>query len=148
MAGTPILTPRGDKAIEELVPGDLVVSRSEHSELRSLEFSRVEKVFKHSDARILDLRVRGQLIRATTEHPFYVVGKGWVACSKLNSGDRLVGTDGHETMVEEVIDNGEFESVYNLRVAENHTYFVGSKSWGFDIWVHNLSAIIGVNVPT
>jgi hypothetical protein len=27
--------------------------------------------------------------------------------------------------------------VYNLRVAEDHTYFVGEAAWGFSVWVHN-----------
>jgi filamentous hemagglutinin len=28
-------------------------------------------------------------------------------------------------------------TVYNLRVAEYHTYFVGSLEWGFSVWAHN-----------
>jgi len=31
----------------------------------------------------------------------------------------------------------EVETVYNLRVAEHHTYFVGSEAWGFSVWAHN-----------
>ena len=27
--------------------------------------------------------------------------------------------------------------VYNLRVATDHTYFVGDAEWGFSLWVHN-----------
>ena len=27
--------------------------------------------------------------------------------------------------------------VYNLRVADYHTYFVGDESWGFALWAHN-----------
>jgi hypothetical protein len=27
--------------------------------------------------------------------------------------------------------------VYNLQVAEYHTYFVGDSSWGFSVWAHN-----------
>ena len=27
--------------------------------------------------------------------------------------------------------------VYNLRVADYHTYFVGDASWGFALWAHN-----------
>jgi hypothetical protein len=32
-------------------------------------------------------------------------------------------------------------TVYNLRVADFHTYFVGSSLWGFDVWVHNANYI-------
>jgi hypothetical protein len=28
-------------------------------------------------------------------------------------------------------------TVYNLRVADHHTYFVGGTIWGWDVWVHN-----------
>jgi hypothetical protein len=27
--------------------------------------------------------------------------------------------------------------VYNCRVAEYHTYFVGDEGWGFSVWAHN-----------
>lgn len=30
------------------------------------------------------------------------------------------------------------EPIYNLQVADHHTYFVGSQSWGFGVWAHNL----------
>jgi hypothetical protein len=28
-------------------------------------------------------------------------------------------------------------TVYNLRVADHHAYFVGGSVWGWDVWVHN-----------
>jgi hypothetical protein len=40
--------------------------------------------------------------------------------------------------VEEVFATGEVEPVYNLRVAEYHTYFVGGGDWGFSVWAHNV----------
>src|SRR5581483_3096131 len=30
-----------------------------------------------------------------------------------------------------------WETVYNLRVADYHTYFVGAPEWGFAVWAHN-----------
>jgi hypothetical protein len=32
--------------------------------------------------------------------------------------------------------------VYNLRVADHHTYFVGDEGWGFDVWVHNANGYV------
>jgi hypothetical protein len=39
--------------------------------------------------------------------------------------------------VEDVLDTGEFETVYNMRVEDHHTYFVGTEDWGFSVWAHN-----------
>jgi hypothetical protein len=44
---------------------------------------------------------------------------------------------GEWVAVEEVEDTGEWETVYNLRVADFHTYFVGCDEWGFSVWAHN-----------
>jgi len=43
----------------------------------------------------------------------------------LRVGDRLSSHDGRWVAVEGLQDTGECERVYNLRVAEYHTYFVG-----------------------
>ena len=32
--------------------------------------------------------------------------------------------------------------VYNLRVADWHTYFVGCGEWGFSVWAHNLNPCV------
>jgi hypothetical protein len=34
-------------------------------------------------------------------------------------------------------------TVYNLRVADFHTYFVGSEDWGFSAWAHNMYGPFG-----
>jgi len=56
--------------------------------------------------------------------------------NQLKAGDRLLCADRTTVTVEEVFDTGEWELVYNLRVAEYHTYFVGDEGWGFDVWAH------------
>lgn len=33
-------------------------------------------------------------------------------------------------------------TVYNIRVAEDHTYFVGREAWGFSVWVHNTYKVV------
>jgi len=55
----------------------------------------------------------------------------------LQYGDLLVGHDGRNTAVESVESTHRHETVYNLRVAIDHTYFVGRATWGFSAWVHN-----------
>jgi hypothetical protein len=56
-------------------------------------------------------------------------------------GDRLLSHDNQCVPVEGLVDTGESETVYNLRVAEYHTYFVGSEQWGFSVWAHNACTI-------
>src|SRR5207302_1082184 len=31
----------------------------------------------------------------------------------------------------------EIARVYNLRISDYHTYFVGCEEWGFSVWAHN-----------
>jgi hypothetical protein len=38
--------------------------------------------------------------------------------------------------VDDLLPTGEIETVYNLRIADFSTYFVGSREWGFGAWVH------------
>jgi hypothetical protein len=40
----------------------------------------------------------------------------------------------------EAVERGEvYQTLYNLKVSEYHTYFVGSEEWGFSVWSHNLN---------
>ena len=75
----------------------------------------------------------GALIRTTPEHPFFEQSRGWVAAEELTVGD-VIRTDGGWTTVEDLLDTGEYEKVYNLRVADYHTYFVGCDEWDFSVW--------------
>jgi RHS repeat-associated protein len=135
-AGTPLLTPTGHKAIDQFRVGDLVLSRSEFEPGGRLEAKVVEEVFART-GRIMNLHVVGQVIRTTPEHPFYVQGKGWLPGGQLVVGDLLLGHDGRWVAVEDLLDTGEYATVYNLRVADFHTYFVGCNEWGFSVWAHN-----------
>jgi Pretoxin HINT domain len=137
-AGTPLRTPTGDKPIEEFRPGDLILSRAETDPDGPLEAKTVEKVFVRT-GRIMNLHVGGQVIRTTAEHPFWVQGRGWLMAGQLRAGDPLLSHDGKWVTVEEVFDTEEYERVYNLRIGDYHTYFVGSRNWDFSVWAHNLN---------
>lgn len=86
---------------------------------------------------IMALRVRGREIRTTAEHPFFVEGKGWCCAREIEIGERLLSHDGQWVTVESVTDLDEVATVYNLRVSDHHTYFVGCNDWGFSVWSHN-----------
>jgi hypothetical protein len=144
-AGTPLRTPTGSVMIENVRVGDLVLSRDEHNPDGLVVAQTVEEVFVR-EALVMHLHLpHGVVIRTTAEHPFYADGKGWVACQELSAGDRLLCEDGSWVAVGEVFDTGCWETVYNLRVADFHTYFVGCDEWGFSVWAHN--ATYGDNSP-
>lgn len=139
-AGTPILGEHGPKPVESFRPGERVWARDENDPSAPAQLKEIEEVF-HSHAPVWHLHAGGRVIRTTAEHPFYVKGKGWVQAQELQAADLLVGRDGGETAVEEVFDTGVWEDVYNFRVAEHHTYFVGEAAWGFSVWAHNTCTI-------
>ncbi len=134
---TELETPAGLKPIIDFHPGDKLWSRNELDADGPVEVKEVEAVFA-TLGRVWHLHVAGRVIRTTGEHPFRVQGKGWRPVHELQPGDLLsTRTGGQWAVVEEVYDTGEYETVYNLRVADYHTYFVGGNDWGFSVWAHN-----------
>ena len=72
----------------------------------------------------------------TAEHPFYVVGKGFVPAKCLKSSDKLLLSSGKRVIIEKIeVEKLETaETTYNFEVADFHTYYVSEKS----ILVHNM----------
>ena len=152
-----MLTPDGSVPIEDLQPGDLVLSRDEHDVDGEVAPQAIEETFvRHGE--IYELHIAGQTIRVTPEHPVYIQGRGWTPAGEVVAGDvlstlhlpvaaTLVTAGDAETppasahwqsnwqTVESNTSTGEFTTVYNFRVAHWHTYFVGDEGWG--LWVHN-----------
>jgi hypothetical protein len=134
--GTPLRVPGGSRNIEDIRVGDLVLSRDENNCEGPVEAKMVEEVFRR-EGLLAKLRVNGREILTTDEHPFFVAGRGWAPCNQMKVGDRLLSESGAWVTVEAVESTGEWATVYNLRVADYHTYFVGDESWGFSVWAHN-----------
>ncbi len=144
VAGVPVLTRGGSKAIEELLDYethgdacDWVLSRDEYEANGELVWRRVLRRFVRQSL-VLNLHVRGQLIGTTAEHPFFVSSAGWTPAHSLRIGDVLLSHDGQRIAVDGVADSGRIETVYNVEVEHDHTYFVGcDQTWGFSVWAHN-----------
>jgi hypothetical protein len=135
-AGTPLLTNEGSRRIEQIRENDFVGTRNESDPNAAVVYKRVEEVFEGWEC-IWELSVGGKTIRTTAEHPFWVSGKGWTAAQDLQPGNRLGSHNDQTQTVDSVKNTGEWEQVYNLRVADYHTYFVGELDWGFSVWAHN-----------
>jgi len=125
------------RPIEEIQEGDWVLARSEFDPQGPLELKRVEEKFVRTAA-VMELVINGQTIKTTAEHPFYVPAQErFVPAGELQVGDLLVSSQGTLIPIESISQLNEITTVYNLRVADHHTYFVGGALWGWDVWVHN-----------
>ena len=138
VAGTPVLTPRGLVAIEELAVGDEVVTMHDHTHEPGVR--RLTQVFHHEQrgiARLVLEDERGTAVQSldvTPEHPFYVPGFGFAPVSDLVPGvTQVQRADASRLTVRSVQQLAQTADVFNLEVDEFHTYFVGDSN----VWVHN-----------
>ena len=96
----------------------------------------VVQTFVNEADELIHIKVNGEEIVTTNEHPFYVPVKGWTAACQLRAGDRLQLVNGEYVVVEQ-IQHEILESpikVYNFEVEDFHTYYVGEQS----VLVHNV----------
>jgi hypothetical protein len=77
---------------------------------------------------------------ATANHPIWVEGSGWTNAEKLEVGDVTTGANGERRLVSSITDYGWLpaQTVYNVSVANVHTFLVGSRTAG--TLVHNSSS--------
>ncbi len=67
----------------------------------------------------------------TSEHPFFVKSVGFVEARDLQTGDRLVGSDGGDVRIERIEPFEDEAAVYDLTVDGPHDYFASG------VLVHN-----------
>jgi len=130
-ADTLVSTLLGPKAIGEIEIGDLVLAYNEH--LQSTGYYTVTATWGHEDTEILYLVVDGDLIVTTPDHLFFTVDGDWIEAGDLSLGDQIREADNEGGTVEAKLTRIEPRVMYNLTVAEAHTYFVGTQQW----LVHN-----------
>jgi len=131
---TEVAVEDGFVRIDEIKVGDKV--RAYNYETGETELKEVLNVWVKETDEILHVSTAdGETIDTTTNHPFYVDGRGWVAAGDLEIGDILYTADGDEVEVAdiEIEKLAEPITVYNLDVADFDTYFVGQ----YGVLVHN-----------
>jgi hypothetical protein len=127
----------GMKRAESIVAGDIVQSRRDDDPNAPIEPKVVEEVFVRIGV-LWRLELGHRELECTAEHPFWVQDKGWTPCHLLEEGDRLASDcPGEWLTVTAVEETGVESKVYNFRVADYHTYFVGEQSWDLAVWAHN-----------
>ncbi|WP_218015222.1 polymorphic toxin-type HINT domain-containing protein [Brevibacillus dissolubilis] len=130
-AGTIVLTNKGEKSIEEIKVGDKVLAKD--VETGEMAYKEVEWLFQREVEETYNITVGEEVITTTDEHPFWIVGKGWVESRKLVVGDVLTTSDGKILAIKKIVVKKEHRTVYNFKVKDFHTYFVSN----LGIWTHN-----------
>jgi len=93
VAGTLILTAAGLVAIENIKAGDKVIATN--PETFEVAEKTVLETYVRETMELLHLRIGGEVIKTTVDHPFYVKDVGFVEAVNLQVGDKLVDSKGN-----------------------------------------------------
>jgi len=151
-----VLTTVGLIPIEDVHAGMMIYSfdsnnvssiNNETNVSNNVDFSvsekEVEECFVKESYELVSIEVGGEVIKTTPDHPFYAPKKGFTKAINLRAGDELCTVNGEYVIVERV-QHEILESpvkVYNFRVTDYHTYFVGENYIG----VHNACGKSNIN---
>ena len=122
--GTPVLTPRGEVAIERMRPGDQVIAVDRSG--RPV-FVRVMETHRTKSPVLVLQTTRGGL-STTSEHPVAIAAGGFRNAGDLAPGERILAwrDDGMmSAIVTGKLRRTDGELVYNLTVEAPHTFIAG-----------------------
>lgn len=136
-ADTPVWTPTGTRTIDTLEAGEMVLTY----DLDALQIvpKKIEILHRNRSEHYYEIHVKNQTIKATGQHPFYLpLTDEWTVASELITGQKLLTLQGtmQEVQGVERVEVPIYET-YNLRIADNHNYFVGP-----GVLVHNGGATL------
>ncbi|MFC1588575.1 polymorphic toxin-type HINT domain-containing protein, partial [Planctomycetota bacterium] len=131
VAGTLIATEDGYKPIEEIEIGDRVISFNEDT--REVVIGDVINTFTSETDILAIIHIGGEVIRTTTEHPFWLNSSGWRGSRSLLKGDLVKTLDGDALSISKIEFKQSSTQVYNFEVVGCHTYYISNMG----ILVHN-----------
>ncbi len=128
VSGTPVATDHGDVPIEQIRVGTIVIARN--GATGKLEPKPVTHLFHFQGREIyslvlLDEERKVERIEVTDDHPFMVLGRGWVKLIDLRAGMRIDSMTHRALSVAHVQDLKRTDATYNLEVADDHTFYAG-----------------------
>ncbi len=136
---TLVQTIGGPRPIRSIRVGDRVLSQDPTT--GALSFQPVVATHRNPAAPALRIALGGESIVATGIHRFWIAGKAWTMARDLKPGDRLRLVGG--TVEVQSVAPDRDQPVYNLDVAINRNFFVGTKN----LLVHDFSFVSPVLEP-
>ena len=133
VAGTLVLTIDGLRKIEDIEVGDRVLAAD--TDTMERKYKEVLDTFVRKTNDLIHIFIGEEEIVTTTDHPFWVKGKGFVPAMNLVIGSELINDNGHAICVENILRESSHDGVevFNFKVEDYHTYYVGKNH----ILVHN-----------
>jgi hypothetical protein len=133
-AGTPVDTEHGDRPIESIAVGERVWARDVTS--GAIALRTVVNRYRTNGVKVVDLELSSALgqrerVAVTPGHLFWIEGAGWTRADSLSA--RPLWSIEDRLSAQIVGEGAEPATVYNLEVAEFHSYFVGRAH----VLVHN-----------
>lgn len=119
--GTPVWTKTGQRSIESLQIGDLVLSQDVNT--GEIRYKPVMGRTLRPAGPILQISTGDEKILATRGHPLWVDGLGWRMTKELEDGAMLQSLSGTGRI--DAVKPAADAETYNLVVADFNTYFVG-----------------------
>ena len=124
-AGTPVWTSKGPKPIEEVSPGDQVISRTEAGDVT---WGSVSRVWFGGRRKVVKVHTRRQDLTCTPEHQFLTVEKRdfvWKEAGELRPGDFVITYVGGLPK-----DREDYQGVLTEDFLWAVGYFLGDGHWG------------------
>jgi Pretoxin HINT domain len=121
-AGTPVWTKTGQRPIERLQMGDLVLAQN--VDTGEIRYKPVLARTLRPAGPTLEVSTGDEKFQSTRGHPLWVAGVGWRMAKELEKGAVLNSLSGTGRI--QAIQSAPEVETYNLVVADFNTYFIGS----------------------
>lgn len=117
-SSTLIATPYGQVPIGELSVGDIVLSSQDGTLVGRL----ITRTLVHGASPLVRVELEsGNTLICTANHSF-LTDKGWLALTKIRSGDSIMQADGRPSCVKSIAETGTMEPVFNLYTQGEHNF--------------------------
>jgi len=137
---TPVATDHGKQAIGTLEVGEKVWAYNPQT--HHMELEPIQHIWLNHDSDLVDLTLtttvkeshgktiqQDEVIHTNERHPFLTKEKGFLPVSQLVAGMHIRRADGSYGVVAKLVVLLGAKWMYNLTVAQDHTYLVGVGQW-------------------